>query len=498
MFVQEDQWRSLSRWYDSYLTADRVTRYLTESGESLAADFFGTNSDAVAKRWSLEEVYSFLAGRGGDERIPRLFPLTAQRGPARLLHTSHIEIPEIAADLVVHTWDPRDDRGVVAIGYPVRDSPGAQIKDTADLLLGMTGASAVAVLTGHAAPIRVGNDVSQPGLWVADGRLTHAVDSVGISTERFGWCDLNNLLQTSLPYWPCGLRDRDAMLAWRPGDGPREVTFGFHDCYPRTLAKAIPDSSPIVQDIVDRVVHRAESFLIEISDADRDRYGVGGLNFAAVPAYPGGDSYVSDGEATLLLHQRAPDPQLVTSLLVEAIPAVAVAHGTKVVDPTGPLAEAWLARLKPAPAPPELGFWLLYRPLKGWEGPGEFLVHPGLPDCWIARRDGTVAHTVGTRVPATGTLVHAYVTDAGGFFRDSSGAIWPVPAPISPGDDPQVALARTLTILSADAGADVNDSTYVVNPSILDCVCAGFPVDYTAAADDPGQSASDAMRGTVR
>lgn len=489
MPVQDDQWRSFSRWYDPYLSADRIARYLTESGESLAADFFTTQPDAAAQRWSLAEVYAFLAARGGDKRIPRLFPLAAERGPARLLHTRHVEIPEVGAkldidkdrgaDLVVHTWDPCDGRGAVAIGYPVRESPAAVTKEAADRLLGMSGVSAVAVLTGFDAPIRVGYDTRQPGLWVADGRLTHEVDSVGISTERFGWGDLSNLLQTSLPYWPVGLRDRDAMLAWRPGDPPREVTVALSKCNPRALAKAVADPSPTVRDIIDRVTSHIESILIEICESHNERYAaLPSLNVAAVPARPEPSSDITHGEAALLLHQRAHDQHSPTTLLIETIPVKTVVTSVRYVDPTGPLAELWLARLEAASAPQELGFRLLDHALNGSPDPVELLAHPSLPDSWIARQTDTVVHTIGTSVPATGRMVHAYVTRTSAFFRDSSGAIWPIPAPSSsPVEDPSRTLARTLTILSIDAGADVNDETHAINPTILARVQDGYPID---------------------
>jgi len=41
----ERQWRDLSRWYDAYLTVDRVARYLGGAEGSLAADFFAAKPD---------------------------------------------------------------------------------------------------------------------------------------------------------------------------------------------------------------------------------------------------------------------------------------------------------------------------------------------------------------------------------------------------------------------------------------------------------------------
>ena len=463
MYGGEQQWRDSSRWYDSYLTADRVARYLGDAEGSLAADFFGAQPDAGGRRWSLAEIYTYLDARGGDERIPRLFPLSDERGPARLLHTSHVVIAELDAEFVVHSWDPRDGRGAIAVGYPVRDSEGAKGKRAADALLGLTGASAVAILCGGDAPIRPGYETPQPGVWVADGRLSHAMDTVSICTERFGWSELNHLLGTSLPYWPYGLRDREAMLAWRPGDRPTEITVGTKEYDPQALGKALAAvHTPVVEDVVGRLSHRMQKLIWEVSACDPTSEGyryadLPGLNVAAVPAHIPAPAPVSTGEVTLLLHQRAPDAQLSAAVDFEAIPMRGVVNAVRRVDLTGPLAEAWVARLVEAPVPDELGFRLLEREFDGAAGLIEYLVHPNLPDCWVACQGETIVHTIGSVVPATGMAARVYMTEKGGFFRDTSGAIWPVPVASWPGENTTIELARAVILLFIDAGANLDE-----------------------------------------
>ena len=459
----EQQWRDLSRWYDAYLTVDRVARYLGGAEGSLAADFFAAKPDH-GRRYSLSEILHFVHERGGGGEVPRLFPLSDERGPARLLHTSHVLIAELDAEFVVHTWDPRDGRGVIAIGYPVRDSVKTLGKPAAEALLGITGASAVATLCGGDVPIRPGYETPQPGVWVAEARVWLAMVQVSICTERFGWGDLNHLLRTSLPYWPYGLRDREAMLAWRPGDRPTEVALGTKRRDPAALGAAIAaaGAAPIVDDIIGRLRCRMQQAIWEVSACDPAsggyRYaGLLDLNVAAVPAYVPDPGWISPGEVTLLLHQRAPDAQLAAAVDFESIPLRGVVNAVRRVDLSGPLVEPWVARLEVAPVPDELGFRLLEREFDAAAGPIEYLVHPSLPDCWVACQGKSIVHTIGSGVPATGIAARVYMTESGGFFRDTSGAIWPVPVPSWPGEDVHQALARSLAVLFVDAGANLDE-----------------------------------------
>lgn len=78
----EQQWRDLSRWYDAYLTVDRVARYLGGAEGSLAADFFAAKPDH-GRRYSLSEILHFVheRGGGGEYRVCFRFPMSAgQRG----------------------------------------------------------------------------------------------------------------------------------------------------------------------------------------------------------------------------------------------------------------------------------------------------------------------------------------------------------------------------------------------------------------------------------
>ncbi len=69
------------------------------------------------------------------------------------------------------------------------------------------------------------------------------------------------------------------------------------------------------------------------------------------------------------------------------------------------------------------------------DDPRYCLTHLRWPDCWTLRQGDTTFLTVGTSVPARGRLVELYIADGAAFFRDSTGAVWPLPLrrePVTP------------------------------------------------------------------
>ena len=125
---------------------------------------------------------------------------------------------------MVHAWDPPDGRGHIAVGYPVGDCPGRHHTTggippprAAELGQRRRHPGRRGCTRGHPGLRRM-----QPAVWVADGCKTLVwgdVDGVR-GVERGVWGDIANLLRADLPWWPRGLRERDAMLVWRPGRRP--------------------------------------------------------------------------------------------------------------------------------------------------------------------------------------------------------------------------------------------------------------------------------------
>ncbi|MGD9622237.1 MAG: hypothetical protein AB7G47_19610 [Mycolicibacterium sp.] len=491
--ISDSEWRSLASWYTADLTADQVAHYLDESGDTLVADFFAAQHSAYDQRWSLADIYSVMLSQHPDRaeyRIPRLYPFTTPTGPARLLHTQPARIDELQADFVVHAWDPRDDRGPIAIAYPVRDCPSAMTPEAATALLGaLTWASAVAVLSGQDVTKRF--DKTQPGVWVADGTVPDRRHGVRITTDHHPWGDLANLLRITLPWWPASLRDRDAMLAWRPGDETRQLRPATTDCNPDALRRLhTADSSDTLRRTIDTAATNAEhslacTHLTRLGYTD-DYTENAGLTTAATTDRHRDTKPLTAGEAALILHQPAPDHATAWACTA-VLRGISVAHDLYTVTAElaqHPLAQAWLAQLTLADQPQELGFYLPAARMANNADPVYCLTHPRWPDCWALRQGSTTFLTVGTSVPASGRLTELHIAAGAAFFRESTGAVWPLPLPHQSRTPHRIAAA--ITQLMLDAGADVDDLEQDIQPTqdLLD-ILENQPLPITITANRP-------------
>ncbi|AGB27281.1 hypothetical protein Mycsm_07187 (plasmid) [Mycobacterium sp. JS623] len=490
--VSPGEWMSHSRWFRRDLSAERIGEILSfdKRTRPLLHDFLNAYPPRLHNetRWSYADIFQWV-NESADPRgtlglMPRLFPVPdAPRRPARMLFATSVEVGAGGQEFVVHAWEPSDGRGHVAVGYPVRDCPGATNPETAQRLLGhLSWASAVAIPTGDDAP--TGNRGVQPAVWVADGRpvvLGGGDDDLPAGVERCVWGDVANLLRTDLPWWPHGLRERDAMLMWRPGDDPLAITPATAERDPAALLDILtPDSSTGLRHTIAKMIRTIEHDLCGQFVGGRDQYApFPGLTHAAFPAI-GNDSTPqprTPGEAALFLHQRVPNP-LIAARAATVAGGYPVAHLTYVIKPTNrqhPLVDEWLTRLRPASTSrrDEIGYQLALSMLPVELGPDDHLaptgfhVDPDWPDCWIVSLGETVIVTCGVSVPARGVLRQAYLAEGAAFFRDSLGGVWPLPCKRYRPTDTDEDLAQTLTRLLVDAGADVESPDAAVETNLL-------------------------------
>lgn len=482
--VSSDEWMAQSRWYERTLSAEHAAAILSladrTNHNTMTGGFFADHPPSPYNDgWTLAQVYTHIAehDRSGYEAfIPRLFALTTSHGPARMLHAQSVEISYSGPEFVIHAWQPSDGRGPIAIAYPVRDCSGATTPEAAGSLLGILGWATAVVIpadTDDRPPSRWRDP--QPAVWVADGRIGTPYGGVDIGIEQATWGDVANLLRTDAPWWSAGLRDRDAMLMWRPGDAPLAIAPGTAGRDPRALLDVLaPDSSPALRHTVIRMVREIEHELcgsfggIQLG---HDHYReFPGFCHAAVAdmEFARQHSPRTAGEASLLLHQEVANPITARRAAVVAGGAP-IAHSAYVIDDQiagNELIASWFSRLRRATRRDEIGFHLALSHLPAEVGDADSLpstsyyCDPLWPDCWIAAEGNTAVTTVGTSVPATGYLTHVYVTSRAAFFRDSAGVVWPLPYPrvvASTAD-----LAQTIARLMIDAGADVDDPAAAV------------------------------------
>ncbi|WP_293003359.1 hypothetical protein [Mycobacterium sp.] len=437
----------------------------------MARDFFiaQTSAPFSSDRWSRSTIYDFVISHRPDApytaAIPRLY-LTPnhRRTAARLLFSQALEVGAGGHEVVAYIWDPADDRGHVAIAFPVRDSRGAPPADTALRLLALLPTVTAVVIPDddyNATP--EGQRRNQPAIWVADG--------IPPDAQPHTWDDIANLLRTKLPWWSYGLRDRDAMLAWRPGTPSTAVAPGTaHRDLTALPAVLTPDSSPTLRVAVDTITAELQH---DVCGAYRHHRGHDhfsdnhGLQHAATAdldfAQPRPTR--TTGQAALFLHHQVANP-LAAAHAAQVAGGAPIAHAAYIITATHqrqPIVQNWLNRLQLSRRRDELGFQLALQAippevqLADPTTPTRYYSDPRNPDCWIVTHNHTVIVTCGTSVPASGVLEKAYLDAGAAFFLDSDNIAWPMPYPALPDEDSESTLAQTLTRLIGDAGADVDD-----------------------------------------
>lgn len=502
-----EQWKSLARWDQRTLPIADVAAFLdTVEGRArgLLPGFLADYPPRAfrGEHWSLAQVYNYLLKtyQSPTGIIPRLFPTPSHRGtPARLLFTQAVDVGAGGQEFVVHAWDPRDGRGRIAIAYPVRDWPGATTLQAArQLMVHLSWASAVVVPADEDAHLGWGKP--QPAVWVADGRR------IGTAPEPFAqrhtWGDIANLLRVDVPWWSPGLRDRDAMLTWRPDDDSLPIEPGTAERDPQALRNILaPDSSPALRHTVEEMAREIHHDLCGTYEYpycyDHHRSSLGLIQAAtAAMDYRSPRPQRTPTQAALFLHQEIPNP-LTAAHAAAVAGGHPIAHCIYVVTAAhhdNPIVREWVAQLRPSRRRDEIGFQLAMRALPTQSVEGDpleartaigYFTDPYWPDCWIVAQGDTIAVTCGNSVPAQGTLRTAYVDDQVGFFTDSTDHAWPLPCPWTASPDPTDTLAQTISRLVIDAGVDVADPDAAVDtePGLLQHLRTnGLPLSVGAGA----------------
>ncbi|WP_082931611.1 hypothetical protein [Mycolicibacterium setense] len=285
------------------------------------------------------------------------------------------------------------------------------------------------------------------------------------------------------------MRDRDEMLAWRPGDPQTVVPPGTFTRDPRALTAVLTDdSSPALRRVVARM---ADEVAIEVCGEYRkhdghDHYhGVAGLRQAAVAGLgcsSGPPKPRSAGEASLFLHHEVANPITAAHAAAVAggIPAITGVHIVNGDNDSHPMVQAWLGRLQPARRHDELGFHVarMHLPTELLSAAADvetrYFSDPYWPDCWIVSEGLTVVATVGTSVPARGCLAQAYVDVQAAFFTDEAGVAWPLPVPT--GGRERQNFNHTVGQLITDAGTDVDKVSSDAESGPLDWASIPLPV----------------------
>jgi len=418
--------------------------------------------------WRRPEIFRHALAQGGEaaQNVPRIFTRTAAPNPARFI--SNTTFVSGFHHLHLLTWLPSDGAGFVALAHPLGAKPHKDVMR--DLFNQDDKLSAVAV---------VRDDMS-----IGPHEMEVSLDiwERGKEKSNLGsWSDLLQLLATPLPYWSRGLRQRPAMLAWRPGAPAVSLT-------PTDEHLDTNDIAALLEDVTDAraarvlrsVIYEIESK--EVSGAEQDlklRPPFPGFFHAATVAQVSEVAAdVQDADLSALLHLTGlPQAKALTALEAwDAWDGIAPYLNTRQqVRPglTG-LAAEWAQRLQPVAGPEtraevegaeELGhLYLKTRQAVGGAEEAHCLRDPLHPDLWVIRVGATYFYNVPPAMPATGTLQDVAIAEddyeVTAFFRDSSGTVWPVPAGHGDfnvgydGSGPYT-LATVLHALAQDAAADV-------------------------------------------
>lgn len=397
--------------------------------------------------WSPDQIFRYIDLERPQlrHRIPRLYA-PAGINPAVFLfaerHTVRLA-SGAAIDFAVHHWQPSDGRGPVAVAY-AGPCAGPAWPFAATLLELLPAVAAVAIVTSEISHVP-GHDVWQAALGVAErGQPPFAAlgfDRADENVIEMGWYELANLLRQDVPWWSASLRDVDAMISWFPG-APRQRIRPRGRFYDESMLRRLvghvdQQDAARVSDLADRLNRIFEGRVndelptcVEAESAGLVQAGEALYRVAEIPEIPDerqmgwllrrhvADSLDADVAATMLRSTLALQPL--------------VAYTVDIPPDHGPLAAEWLKECDEVVAPisDELGFALARQAVPPTARVINHCKHPRNPLVWIVKADsGAVYATVGAKVPATGRLCEFEAGKNSAFFRDSNGAVWPMPAP---------------------------------------------------------------------
>lgn len=450
--ASDDYWRSLARWFTPSLDAEDLASRLG-IGESTLRHYMSTRHDSFPQpletgrrnRWSPAQCFDYLlahppkqrANRGPVTPVPRLYHHGIGLAPARFVAGEVLTFQKPSGaprQFAVHTWEPADGRGRVAVAYGVSFTERG--KQWAPRLLdALHKTSAVAVITDDKCTL-AGELWSQAQIVVAER---------GLTPQLLGWFDLANLLRVDLPWWPRGLRDVEAMAAWRPGSARqaiRPIADGYDDKVLQRLVDGADDEGARhVQHIVDALNRRFEARIYQSDGPDvpggAERPG---LLQAAFPRFtitntpPPPEQW----DTRRLLDLRVPSTadriaaRVMLSHREELQPNLA--HTIRSGVKRGPLAEEWIGNLRQIDDPQSLGSSFAENAMNERQlaQPRTYWIDPDNPDCWVIKTfDGEVHAAIGTWIPTIeGRWLTEFEIDIAGhaaFFRDNTDRVWPMP-----------------------------------------------------------------------
>lgn len=483
--VDSEYWTSQTHWYSPYLDVAAVAAVLelqeTTVRQYAAREVPGfpapLDREGGKNYWSADQILRYIDTERPQlrHRIPRLYA-PANLNPAVFLFAERLTVerwPGATVDVAVHHWQPSDGRGPIAVAYPgPLDEPGWKLAPKLlDRLPTVTG---VAVVTSEISPLprRQG---WQAALSVAE-RGNPPLAALGFNNAHgqwaeMGWYELASLLRQDLPWWSRQLLDVDEMTNWFPG-APRQHIRPRSRFYDESMLRRLVTHVPQqdagrVGDLADRLNRLLEGHI-------NDELPVGeeherpGLVQAAEPLYrlsdvppipdeheigwllqrPVTDPLVADTAATILRSARALEPL--------------VADTIEISTDRGALATEWLQDCEnTAPISDELGFAITRQVVPATQRVTSYRKHRRNPLAWIVETDADSFYaTVGTKVPATGQLCEFELAEDSAFFRDSTGVVWPMPAP-----------DRGCYYSSGYGGTGPNDLYKAVNALRSDAAC---------------------------
>ncbi|SLJ05001.1 Uncharacterised protein [Mycobacteroides abscessus subsp. massiliense] len=462
--VDTDYWIERTGWYKPRLDVkalaaildlreDTARQYITRRVGGFPVPLVREHGGNL---FSPDQVYKYVLAERPQlrSRVPRMWcPLTPMN-PGIFLHGERVSIeirPGYIAEFALHLWQPSDNRGPIAVAYPAPlPEPAWPCADR--LLEKLPDVEAVVVVTAEIQYMTTGKyqaalAVAQRGEASAEilalpGQQVHRSSIQNRwSAIEYGWADLANLLRRDIPWWSTHLRDIDDIVKWTPGREihkvrPRGVIYS-ESRLRRLISHAPTEATPRLSNLVDRINRIIETVVstsdlptaVEVAEPGLVQAAITEYRVEEVPETP------TPEEVTWLLNLPISDPVIAAETTPSLQSTIAlepvVAAVLRFTKSDHLLAAQWLQDLI---EPDEtdvsaLGFFYARKQIWPEEAAVKHWRHRRHRACWIIETDaGAFYATVGTRVPATGFLTEFVADPDFGFFRDSTGTVWPLPA----------------------------------------------------------------------
>lgn len=498
--VDTDYWIERTDWYKPRLDVKGLARIL-DLREDTARQYITRGAGGFpvplvrehgGNLFSPDQAYQYILAERPQlrARVPRMWcPLTPMN-PGIFLHGERVSIetrPDHVAEFGVHLWQPSDNRGPIAVAYPA-PLPQPAWPYAHKLLKKLPDVEAVAVVTSEiqymvtgkyqaALAVAQRSTASAEVLALPGQRIHGSMDKNGWSAIEYGWADLANLLRQDIPWWSTHLRDIDDIVNWTPGREihkvrPRGVIY-TESALRRLIAHTPPADTTRLSDLTDRINRIIEDVISSsdlptaveeaepgLAQAARTQYRI-----EEMPEQPTAE------DMTWLLDRPISDQVTAADAIPSLQSAVALFPVVAGVLRFGkfdhPMAAEWLRDLIEPDKTDNtaLGFMYIRKHIRSEESVVKYWRHRHSKACWIIETDAEVFYaTVGTSVPAAGHLTEFIADPDFGFFRDSCGTVWPLPASSDAyynsgyGGTGPSELLSTVLALRRDAAADVSHS----------------------------------------